>query len=116
MKVFGRRRTANVAWSGFLDCGDCRRWRIHYGTRVRRWLAVCSIPVVPLGGDREVMCAVCNHRQLLSRRAFGALRLRAARNLRLAEQYQHDPPELRRRLALASAQDAPAAARRLEPA
>ena len=106
MIIWGWRRNGHVDWSGLLECAACQRWRIHYGVRIKRWLTIFFIPVLPLWGDRETTCAVCLHKRKLDAPEFEALRETGARNLRLAEQYEHDPKELQRQLALASSEDA----------
>ena len=111
MILFGWRKKGEVAWSGLLKCEACARWRLHYGVRAKRWFTLFFIPVIPLWGDNHLMCAVCARKQQVSAPEFDSLRERAVRNLRLAEQYEHDPQELQRQLALASEQDAPAGQR-----
>jgi hypothetical protein len=116
MIIWGWRRKGDVEWSGLLECPTCARWRIHYGIRIKRWLTIFFIPLVPLWGDRETMCAVCTQKQKVGAADFPGLGERAKRNLRLAEQYQDNPQEQQRQLALAAAGDAPAATQQLEPA
>jgi hypothetical protein len=120
MILFGWRKKGEVAWSGLLKCEACARWRLHYGIRAKRWFTLFFIPVIPLWGDNQLMCAVCVRKQQVSQQEFEALCEAGVRNRELAEQYQDNPQELARRLALANPEPAagaaPAAEQRLEAA